>query len=82
MKDAVGLEGLLIQPVQRIPRYIMLLEELYRKTPDDHVDKQSLFDAKMALETVMIKLDHDITAQDLREKFLNMSSKFKGADVC
>ena|SRR3990167_10621835 len=60
----------------------MLLEELHRKTPDGHVDKQSLYDAKMALEAVMIKLDHDITAQDLREKFLNMSSKFKGADVC
>lgn len=32
------LQSLLIRPVQRIPRYTLLLKELLGKTPQDHVD--------------------------------------------
>ena len=28
----------LIMPVQRVPRYIMLLEDLLKHTPEDHSD--------------------------------------------
>jgi hypothetical protein len=34
--------SLLIQPVQRIPRYQLLLAELIKRTPEDHIDYQDL----------------------------------------
>eukprot|EP01051_Picozoa_sp_SAG22_P011905 SAG22_NODE_1186_length_5219_cov_345.307227_4_plen_103_part_00 len=36
------LETLLIRPIQRIPRYEMLLSELLKNTPDGHSDKPSV----------------------------------------
>lgn len=76
---AASLEGLLIQPVQRIPRYIMLLGELLRKTDESHVDFPALEKSITELEQVMTKLDMEITAHEFREKFLSMGSKIKGA---
>lgn len=38
----LDLESLLILPVQRIPRYIMLLKDLYRHTPPAHPDYEHL----------------------------------------
>ena len=43
------LNALLITPVQRIPRYKMLLEDVIKNTPDCHPDKKDL---KEALETI------------------------------
>ena len=43
------LNALLITPVQRIPRYKMLLEDVIKNTPDCHPDKRSL---KEALEQI------------------------------
>eukprot|EP00818_Percolomonas_sp_WS_P007235 CAMPEP_0117442772 /NCGR_PEP_ID=MMETSP0759-20121206/4333_1 /TAXON_ID=63605 /ORGANISM="Percolomonas cosmopolitus, Strain WS" /LENGTH=679 /DNA_ID=CAMNT_0005234689 /DNA_START=321 /DNA_END=2357 /DNA_ORIENTATION=- len=39
------LESFLILPVQRIPRYRMLLESILKYTPDDHVERQDIEDA-------------------------------------
>jgi hypothetical protein len=77
-KATVKLESLIIMPVQRIPRIILLLTELSRKTPEDHPDKKLLDDAVVALDEVMNFLDKDITSEEFRAKFLNMGSKVKG----
>ena len=36
------LESSLIAPVQRVPRYLMLLRELHAKTRDTHPDRDNL----------------------------------------
>jgi FYVE/RhoGEF/PH domain-containing protein 3 len=36
------LNAFLMTPVQRIPRYKMLLEDLYKKTPENHADYSNL----------------------------------------
>ncbi len=36
------LPAFLIMPIQRLPRYVMLLEDLLRNTPRDHVDFEEL----------------------------------------
>eukprot|EP01105_Mastigella_eilhardi_P018051 TRINITY_DN416_c0_g1_i3.p1 TRINITY_DN416_c0_g1~~TRINITY_DN416_c0_g1_i3.p1 ORF type:complete len:597 (-),score=147.43 TRINITY_DN416_c0_g1_i3:56-1846(-) len=41
----LGLEGLLITPVQRIPRYVLLLTDMVKTTPSCHPDYQNLNDA-------------------------------------
>merc|ERR1712137_1425581 len=78
-KATVKLESLIIMPVQRIPRIILLLGELGRKTPEDHADKALLEEAGQALDDVMNYLDKDITSEEFRTKFLDMGTKFKGA---
>lgn len=42
VESNVNFEGLLIMPVQRIPRYSLLLQDLLKNTPEDHPDHQNL----------------------------------------
>ena len=39
-----SLISFLVMPIQRLPRYILLLTELLRFTPQDHVDHGALLD--------------------------------------
>ncbi|KAG0339322.1 hypothetical protein BG004_006864 [Podila humilis] len=50
----LGLQGYLLLPVQRIPRYKMLLEDLLENTWPDHVDYQ---DIATALEKISSRAD-------------------------
>jgi len=79
-KAATKLESLLIQVIQRIPRWILLLNECASKTPAGHPDLEYLGPAAQALDDVMNYLNADITSHEFREKFLNMRSKVKGVD--
>lgn len=49
-KRAFSLADLLITPVQRIPRYVLLLRELKKHTAADHDDCLLLMDAIAQLE--------------------------------
>lgn len=57
-----NLESLMVTPVQRIPRYMILIRELLNMTPDSHPDKQNL---QVALEKIM-KITEDINV-DIKE---------------
>lgn len=46
------LRSLLIMPVQRIPRYNLLLQELLKETPDSHPDFANLTDALDSMRKV------------------------------
>ena len=46
------LESLLIMPVQRIPRYCLLLKELLKATPQDHCDYKATLEAKDLYESL------------------------------
>ncbi|KAH3742617.1 Guanine exchange factor for Rac 30 [Pelomyxa schiedti] len=41
----LNVEGLLITPVQRVPRYVLLLTDMLKSTPKEHPDNQPLQDA-------------------------------------
>ena len=58
-KARVGmdLEHLLIMPVQRVPRYNLLLEDLFKKTPDGHVDKEDLAAALANMQGIATKIN-------------------------
>ncbi|ELR12419.1 Zn fingercontaining protein [Acanthamoeba castellanii str. Neff] len=65
----LDLLGLLIQPVQRIPRYQMLLEDLRRRSPEDHPDYQNL---TLAIAEIT-RIANEVNAQmDKEENFLKM----------
>ncbi|XP_049849009.1 uncharacterized protein LOC126317076 [Schistocerca gregaria] len=45
-------EDLLIMPIQRVPRYSLLLSELMKNTPEDHPDYENLCDAVTQLSAI------------------------------
>lgn len=47
--QGLDLRGFLIMPVQRVPRYKVLIEELLKVTPDHFPDKEPL---KQALKSI------------------------------
>ena len=55
------LPNLLIQPIQRIPRYNLLLRDLLAKTDASHPDHEYLSAGLETLESVMNYLDANIT---------------------
>eukprot|EP00824_Muranothrix_gubernata_P014919 TRINITY_DN3091_c0_g1_i3.p1 TRINITY_DN3091_c0_g1~~TRINITY_DN3091_c0_g1_i3.p1 ORF type:complete len:300 (-),score=58.80 TRINITY_DN3091_c0_g1_i3:10-909(-) len=48
----LDLTSFLIKPVQRLPRYVLLLTELLKYTPEDHVDYESLTQALNSIQGV------------------------------
>lgn len=62
--DGNTVESLLVTPVQRIPRYPLLLRELIKCTPDCHWDKD---DIQLALEKIT-KLNQEIDLKTNEQK--------------
>ena len=54
--DAKGLDlrSFLIMPVQRVPRYRLLLKELLKRTPEGHADRASIQEALGKVEEVQV----------------------------
>jgi len=60
------LSGFLIMPVQRIPRYLLLLKELLKCTPPDHVDYSDLVMAHSKIAEVALDVNEaERNAQNL-----------------
>lgn len=53
------MKGLLIQPIQRLPRYILLLTQLLKNTDPTHVDYHSLEKAKKKLEKFLSLINEE-----------------------
>ncbi|XP_076799492.1 uncharacterized protein LOC143444218 isoform X2 [Clavelina lepadiformis] len=72
-KDKLGLSDLLIQPVQRISRYELIIKDLLKHTHEGHPDHPSLLVAQKeihALSVQMNKVEKDAEAADRHLKLL------------
>ncbi|XP_022242017.1 rho guanine nucleotide exchange factor 17-like, partial [Limulus polyphemus] len=56
-KGKLTLDALLIMPVQRIPRYELLIKELLKHTPVDHPDHQSLVLAQKEVHELAVQIN-------------------------
>ncbi|GFR25207.1 rho guanine nucleotide exchange factor 17 [Trichonephila clavata] len=56
-KGKLTLDALLIMPVQRIPRYELLLKELLKHTPMDHPDHKLLLQAQKEVHDLAVKIN-------------------------
>lgn len=56
-KDRLTLFGLMLKPIQRFPQFIMLVQDLLKNTPSNHVDSLPLQLALTELETLAGNLD-------------------------
>ncbi|PRP84669.1 hypothetical protein PROFUN_07919 [Planoprotostelium fungivorum] len=52
--NGLDLQSFLILPIQRIPRYVLLLKDLSRNTSEDHPDYSGLMEALAKIEDVAI----------------------------
>ena len=80
-RGVMPLESLLIMPVQRIPRYKLLLEEITKLKSEDDIDQQDL---KVALRKVKSQADECNEATRRREniqKLRAIQRRFKGLDL-
>mmetsp|Transcript_10756 Transcript_10756/g.14954 ORF Transcript_10756/g.14954 Transcript_10756/m.14954 type:complete len:240 (-) Transcript_10756:261-980(-) len=51
--NGLEIESYLIMPVQRLPRYKMLIFELMKYTPEDHVERKSLEEAADMIKQIL-----------------------------
>ncbi|CAL1543406.1 unnamed protein product [Lymnaea stagnalis] len=70
------LNALLITPVQRIPRYKMLLEELLKNTPNQHHDYISLSEAAEKIAEIASHINEHIRQNENFMKMLAIQRSF------
>eukprot|EP01133_Synstelium_polycarpum_P015862 gene15862-18848_t len=75
-----SLESLLITIVQRIPRYILLLNDLAQHTWPSHVDHSDLRAALKIVQTVAGEVNTSIKNAESQDKVLEIQRSLIGAD--
>ena len=78
----LALKSYLIMPVQRIPRYKMLLSELASRTEDEHPDAADVLKAKEKIGNVAKQINESIRQQENRQVMLDLRAAIgDGADA-
>lgn len=70
------LRAFLIQPVQRIPRYKLLLAEMLKHTPEDRPDHNKLNEALKNISKVATTINDAVTQQEQRMKVIELQEAF------
>lgn len=70
------LTSYLILPIQRIPRYSLLLRELKKRTPEDHRDAEALNQALESVGSVALSVNEAVRQQENRAQIRKIQSQF------
>jgi hypothetical protein len=73
--DGMDLMSLLIAPVQRIPRYALLLREVLKYTPAHHEDHAGLQEALLKIEAVAARVNESKRHCERVEHILNIMTR-------
>jgi len=73
----LNLQGYLITPVQRLPRYELLLKDLLKHTWLEHPDKQNLQIALDSIRKSIIKVNESKRQDSTKKKLAKFHEKFK-----
>lgn len=68
--------GLIVTPMQRIPRYKMLVAELLKNTPEEHDDFKDLTEALVVVDTVAKAINEQIKERENRDRIRKIESQF------
>ena len=71
-----SLSSLLIQPIQRVPRYKLLLEQLLKFTPPQHPDLALLSTALTSIEFVASHINEAIRKRESMDAVIAIEEKF------
>jgi len=72
------LESLLITPVQRIPRYVLLLQDLLKHTEDSHPDFSHIVEALDLIKSVAMSINDTKRQSDNSLKVVEVQNKLLG----
>ncbi len=78
--NGLSFSSYLIMPVQRLPRYTLLLSEIKKNTPTDHSDFNLITSAIDEMQKVTCIVDHSIKIKEDNLQLLELSWKIKGVD--
>ncbi|XP_007448136.1 PREDICTED: rho guanine nucleotide exchange factor 17 [Lipotes vexillifer] len=67
-KEKQALSDLMIKPVQRIPRYELLVKDLLKHTPEDHPDHPLLLDAQRSIKQVAERINKGVRSAEEAER--------------
>ena len=79
--DCVPLESLLIMPIQRIPRYRMLLEEVVKFTPEEHIDYKDLCTALETIKEIAQYINERKRESENMTKVIEIQTKIRGLNM-
>lgn len=74
--NRLGLQSYLIKPIQRIPRYRLLLQDLLKHTHKEHKGYKKIEDAIEKIKEVADHLNEAVRAFESTEKLLEIQSQF------
>jgi len=74
--NGLGLESYLIEPVQRVPRYRLLLEQLLKYTPQSHPEHNSIENALSKITEVAMRNNEAIRDRENKQKIMNIMLGF------
>lgn len=75
------LESIIIMPIQRIPRYKLLLEDLLKRTPDAHPDCNLLKESLKKVDEVAVFLDSNLKEHEQRQKVVELTVNFNASTL-
>ena len=76
----VMLDSLLIAPVQRIPRYILLLRDLIKSTNSDHPDFKNLCASLALMQEVADHINNSMKTGENFNKLIEIENSIKGSN--
>lgn len=76
--QSLKLSALLVTPIQRIPRYRLLVGTLLEKTPSDAIDYAKLNDAHEKLDEVANHINECVRQHENFTKMLSVQNRFVG----
>eukprot|EP00698_Gefionella_okellyi_P024049 TRINITY_DN838_c0_g1_i1.p1 TRINITY_DN838_c0_g1~~TRINITY_DN838_c0_g1_i1.p1 ORF type:complete len:1607 (+),score=523.91 TRINITY_DN838_c0_g1_i1:73-4893(+) len=74
----LSLPGLLIMPIQHIPRLKLLVEQLLKYTDDDHLDKLDLEQSNEQLHRTAAWFEQSVRDRENRDQIVEIQGKFSG----
>ena len=74
----ISLDSYLILPIQRVPRYKLLLQELKKNTEPDHKDMKNIDKALEVVGTVAMHINDSVKQQERRAKIAAIQDKITG----
>lgn len=76
-KNNEPFSSLIIMPVQRMPKYVLLLHEIFKATPEWHSDYQPLIDAEDKLKVDAQIADKSISEANRRAQLLKIEKTIR-----
>jgi hypothetical protein len=81
LSGLTGLETLLVVPVQRIPRYVLLLREVLKFTPESHPDYAACVNASSEMQKVAGLINEKKREYDQTQRLVFLSERVTGGNL-